>query len=418
MKLSTSISAVVVAAGVSLGAARTGAAQQPGEPYGVPAGQVASGYVEAAEAARQLVRTLMAENGIPGLSIAVGVDSRIVWSEGFGWSDVENQVPVTTLTKFRGGSTSKPITQAAASLLYEQGRFDFDAPVRLYVPSFPEKGYPITPRQLMAHTAGVRHYPPDGEEFYSSVHYDDIVDALSIFQDDPLLFEPGTDYSYSTYGANLLGAAVQAAAGEPFLTVLRKLVFEPLEMRSTVGDHTDSIISFRTGYYERTGQRPGYHRRKSSWGDGSGPGVLLNGPLADNSNKWAGGGLLTTPEDLVRFGSAHLQPGFLRAGTLEMIFTSARFNNGEETGRGLNWDIDVDDAGRRTVGHGGGGVGGTSDLLVYLDEKVVVAVQCNLTDADYGDLVSQVGELFIAAAGPARAASGPNPASPAGQAGR
>jgi CubicO group peptidase (beta-lactamase class C family) len=287
------------------------------------------------------------------------------------------------------------MTQAAASRLEEEGRFDFDVDVRTYVPEWPDKGHVITPRMLMAHTSGIRHYDPDGTEFYLTKHYTDWVEALEIFADDPLLFEPGTDYSYSTYGANLLGMAVQAAAGEDFYSVLKRYVFEPLGMRSTVGDHVDSIIPMRTAFYERTGQRPGYHRRQSSWGDGTTSGVLLNGPFSDNSNKRAGGGFLTTPEDLVRFGSAHLRPGFLRKESLDEILTSARFNDGRETGRGLNWALGVDDEGRRYIEHGGGAVGGTTDMIVYLDSGVVVAVQCNLTDANYDDLATRVAELFM-----------------------
>jgi CubicO group peptidase (beta-lactamase class C family) len=247
---------------------------------------------------------------------------------------------------------------------------------------------------LMAHTSGIRHYDPNSTEFYSQKHYEDFIDALEIFVDDPLLFEPGTDYSYTTYGANLLGMAIERAAGEDFYSVLKEYVFEPLGMRSTVGDHTDSIIPMRTAFYERTGAEPSYRIRQSSWGDGT-PGVLLNGPFSDNSNKRAGGGMLTTPEDLVRFGSAHLRPGFLRPESLTEILTSARFNDGRETGRGLNWVLGVDDGGRRYIGHGGGGVGGTSDLIVYLDSGVVVAVQCNLTDADYDDLAMRVADLFM-----------------------
>src|SRR5690606_10932412 len=111
-------------------------------------------------------------------------------------------------------------------------------------------------RLLAGHLAGIRHYPPDGEEFHSTKRYHDLADALEIFQDDPLLFEPGTDYSYSTYGTNLQGVALQAAAGKPFAHLVQELVFDPLGMRSTTADHSDSIIPYRTGYYERTGQRP------------------------------------------------------------------------------------------------------------------------------------------------------------------
>lgn len=369
----------------------------PAQQYGAPYGQAHTGnrasYGQAIEKAQEMVAEVMDAGGIPGLSIAVGVNGEIVWSQGFGFASVELGVPVTTLTKFRSGSTSKPITQAAASRLKEEGRFDFDVSVRQYVPQWPHND--ITPRMLMAHTSGIRHYDPNSTEFYSTKHYSDFFEALEIFVDDPLLFEPGTEYSYTTYGANLLGMAVQSAAGEDFYSVLKRYVFEPLGMRSTVGDHTDSIIPMRTAFYERTGAEPSYRIRQSSWGDGTTRGVLLNGPYSDNSNKRAGGGLLTTPEDLVRFGSAHLEPGFLRKESLDEILTSARFNDGRETGRGLNWVIGVDDAGRRYIGHGGGGVGGTSDLIVYLDSGVVVAVQCNLTDAEYDDLATRVALLFI-----------------------
>lgn len=370
-------------------------AQDFGAPYGSAHTGDPSMYDGAVEHARVLVADFMATRGVPGLSIAVGVEGEMVWSEGFGLASVEFGVPVTTLTKFRSGSTSKPMTQAAATRLKEQGRFDFDVPIQTYVPAFPDKGSTITPRQLMAHTSGIRHYDPNGAEFYQTKHYYDWLEALEIFAADPLLFEPGTDYSYSTYGANLLGMAVQEAAREDFYSALKEHVFEPLGMRSTVGDHTDSIISSRTAFYERTGQRPGYHRRQSSWGDGSGSGILLNGPLSDNSNKRAGGGLLTTPEDLVRFGTGHLRPGYLKQESLNEILTSARFNDGTETGRGLNWALGVDGDGRRYIGHGGGAVGGTTDMRVYLESGVVIAVQCNLTDAGYRDLVSRVAARFL-----------------------
>ena len=370
------------------------ASQAPGEPYG-KASTVPTEYRAAVAEARRLVHAFMAERGVPGTSVAVGVDGRVVWSEGFGYADVELGVPVTPLTKFRGGSTSKPMTQAAASLLKEQGLMDFDAPIQQYVPSFPDKGHVITPRHLMAHTSGIRHYPPEGNEFHSVVHYEDIVDALEIFEDDPLLFEPGTAESYSTYGANLLGAAVQGAAGKDFLEVLHQYVFVALGMLSTVGDHTDRIILHRTAFYERTNRLPHYHLRQSSWGDGTGVGELLNAPYVDNSNKWPGGGLLTTPEDLVRFGLAHLEPSFLDANSLKEILTPGELPNGDVQNRGLNWSTEMDDAGRRVISHGGGGVGSNSSLRVYLDEGIAVAIQANLSQSNPGVLSEPIAQLFI-----------------------
>ena len=371
-------------------------AQEPGAPYAVAVGTSAR-YASAVENSRRLVHEFMVARGIPGLSIAVGVNGDIVWSEGFGYANVESRTPVTTLSKFRSGSDAKPITAAALAVLYEQGRIDLDAPIQRYVPRFPTTGgkHRITPRMLAGHLSGMRHYPPNGNEFFSGTRYTNVLDGLAIFQDDPLLFEPGTRYSYSSYGTNLLGMAIQGAVGKDYLSVVRETVFEPLGMRHTFADYSDSLVSDRVSYYERTGQPKSYHLRQSSWGDGKTLGTLLNAPFADNSSKFPSGGYLTTPEDLVRFGSAYLKPGFLKAETLKLWTTSQRTASGQETGYGFNWMIGKDGAGRRTVAHGGSSVGGTSYLITYPDQGVVLAVQVNLTDATYRDFPTRVAQLFL-----------------------
>jgi CubicO group peptidase (beta-lactamase class C family) len=176
---------------------------------------------------------------------------------------------------------------------------------------------------------------------------------------------------------------------------MQEVVFEPLAMRSTVGDHSDSLIAHRTAFYERSGGGESYHTRRSGWH--SERSVVLNAPFADNSSKSPGGGLLTTPEDLVRFAFAHLRPGFLHTETLEAMMTPMRTSSGEETGYGIGWRLSQDERGHRTVGHGGGSVGGTSSLLAYPEHSVVVAMQVNLTDARYGNLPSRLAWLFIEA---------------------
>lgn len=326
-----------------------------------PAAQVgaSSTFAEEAAAVRAIAAELMTEAGLPGLSIAVGVDGRIVFSQGFGYADLENRVPVTPLTRMRIGSVSKPVTAAAIGLLYEQGRLDLDAPVQRYVPSFPEKRWPITVRQIAGHIAGIRHYA--GDEFASRRRYATVLGGLEIFQDDTLLFEPGTDYSYSSYGWNLLSAVVEAAAGVEFLSYMRRAVWEPLGMNSIVAEHTDSVIPWRASFYERGGDEE----------------PLLNATYVDNSYKWAGGGFVSNTEDLVRFGFAHIQPGFLEPETVQTLFTSQRLRSGEETGYGIGWNSDGDDAGRRIINHTGGSVGGRAVLLLYPDDGVVVAMLSN-----------------------------------------
>lgn len=344
----------------------------------VAATEAATDYAKAIEQARAMVRELVAEQNIPGFSIAVGLHGQVLWSEGFGFANLEHRVPVTTLTKFRIGSVSKPVTATAMGILMQEGRLDLDAPVQRYVPSFPEKRYQLTVRQVAGHIAGIRHYR--GDENFSARRYESVLEGLEIFEDDPLLFEPGTEYSYSSYGWNLISAVVEGASGVPFLHFMNDRVFEPLEMRHTVAGHTDSIIAHRTAFYVRSPDDRG----------------LLNARFVDNSYKWAGGGFLSTPEDLLRFGSAHIEPGILDATTLEVFFTSQTLNDDAITSYGVGWRTRVNDDGERIVSHTGGSVGGTTVLLVNRDRGLVVAAVANISGARMGlQLATRVGELFL-----------------------
>jgi serine beta-lactamase-like protein LACTB len=352
-------------------------------------------YTAAVDSARKLIRAMMAApNAAPGSSAAVAVNGEIVWSEGFGFADLENRVLVSPLTRFRVGSISKAMTGVAIGLLVERGSLDLDAPLQRYVPSFPEKTDIITPRMLGGHLSGIRHYKPGSSEFFNTKHYKDVTESLEIFKDDPLLFKPGTKYSYTSYGFNVLAAVVEAASGADFLTYTRKNVFAPLGMRNTVADFSDSIIPYRTRFYVRPGQKQDYSVEPYHWGDGT-LRAPVNAAPTDNSNKWAGGGFLSTPEDLVRFGSAVMQPGFLQPKTMQLLFTSQRTPDGKDTGYGIGWNIGTDREGRRRVGHGGGSVGGTSSLIVYPNEKVVVAMQANITNGQLGGLPEAIAGLFI-----------------------
>ena len=339
----------------------------------VPAA-VAGAQARAVDTARVRVREWVAKNNLPGASVAVGLDGGVVWAEGFGWADIEQRVPVTSLTRFRIGSVSKPLTSVAVGLLYERGKIDLDAPVQTYVPSFPKKRWPISTRQLMGHIAGVRHYR--GDEFLSSKHYDNVLEGLEIFADDSLLFRPGTEYSYSTYGWNLVSAVVEAAAGEPFLDFMRREVFAPLGLRHTVPGYMADIIPDRVRFYE--------HDKE---------GQLVNAPYVDNSYKWAGGGFLSTPSDLVRFGFAMLDDDLLKPETRKMLWTPLQLESGKSTGYGLGWGVDEAD-GHQVISHGGGSVGGTTAFMIIPEQRMVVAITTNLTDAETGPIAKAVAELF------------------------
>src|SRR5262249_48922940 len=125
-----------------------------------PANAARENHAKAKEHARAIAKEWLGR-GIPGLTLAVAIDGKIVYAEGFGYADVEQRVPVWPTTKFRIASDSKPLTAAGLLLLVEQGKIDLDAAVQKYVPSFPDKGAKITPRMLAGHLAGIRHYKDD-----------------------------------------------------------------------------------------------------------------------------------------------------------------------------------------------------------------------------------------------------------------
>jgi CubicO group peptidase (beta-lactamase class C family) len=336
-------------------------------------------WSDAVDRSRELVHAHLERLGVPGASVAVAVDGRVVWAEGFGQADVENRVAVTPASRFRIASISKAVTAGAVGRLVEDGRLDLDAPVQRYVPTFPEKPQgAVTTRLLAGHLAGVRHYR--GLEFQSAVHYDDVVDALAVFENDPLLTPPAERYAYSTYGWNLISAVVQSASGETFLSFMRGEVLDPLGLRETVAEWGDSIIVGRVRQYRR-----------------SADGRLVNAPYVDNSNKWAGGGYLSTASDLVRYGSAYLSPDFLKPETVRMMWTSQRTEGGEETGYGIGWFMGNVD-GRRQVWHTGGAVGGSTILLIWPDARVVVSILTNLESARPTEPAREVAALFAAAA--------------------
>ena len=357
------------------------AAQQTGEAArGNPISRVATAprttQQQRIARARDYVRRTIATERIPGMTAAVAVDGKVIWAEGFGFADLENQVPMTAESRIRVASISKALTSAALGLLLEQGKLDLDAPVQRYVPGFPEKRWPISTRLVAGHLAGIRHYR-DGE-FESMRPYASVTEALDVFRNDSLMFQPGSRYLYSTYGWNLISAVIEGAADEPFVTYMRRQVFEPLGMKATTPEFADSLIPKRVRYYLRDSA-----------------GTVRNAPYVDNSNKWAGGGFLSTPRDLVIFGSALLKPGLLKQETIDLLWKPQQTTDGKSTNYGIGWTSVTDSAGRRVVSHSGGAMAANSLLLIYPKERLVVAVVTNTNSRFAGAGARAIARLFL-----------------------
>jgi CubicO group peptidase (beta-lactamase class C family) len=300
----------------------------------------------------------MSRLGIPGVSAAVVVDHELRWSAGYGRTDVENNVPATAASVYRLGSIAKTITATAVLQLAEKGRLDLDAGVQKYVPSFPVKPWPLTCRQLLAHVGGVRWYAEG--EMESTRHYRTVTDGLAMFKDDPLEFEPGTAFLYSSYGYNVLGAAVEGASGMGFLDYVRQHVFEPAGMERAQVDDVFAIIPHRARGYQ-----------KASTGE------LRNSPLADTSNKVPGGGLVATAQDVARFAMA-LQGGvLLQKDTLARMMTRQATRDGRLTTTGLGLFLGERE-GVREAWHTGGQPQVSTVLYMQPDRRVAVVLLTNL----------------------------------------
>jgi serine beta-lactamase-like protein LACTB len=341
-------------------------------------------WANAVDQGRQIVRASLTEQNLPGLSVAVGIGDDIVWTEGFGFSDLENRVPVTPNHRFRIGTASTVLTSAAVGLLLEQGRLKLDDVIQTYVPAFPKKQWPVTLRQLMGHLAGVRTDGGDEGPLYSE-RCERPVEALQHFAEKALLFEPGTRYRYSSYGWILMSAAVEAAANKLFLTFMRDQIFEPLGMRDTIADSATKPIANRvTPYFPRFASDPTYGlhlMRDVDYSCYSGSSVFLS-----------------TPSDLVRFGMAIISGKLLQPATVQLLQTSQRLASGEETGYGLGWDLEtVALAGEQTrvAGHDGESLGGmVASLMTFPEHGIVVSVVSNISYADTFSLGVRIAQAF------------------------
>ncbi|HEY0653605.1 MAG TPA: serine hydrolase domain-containing protein [Chryseosolibacter sp.] len=338
--------------------------------------QPKSNFKRAIQTSRDSVQALMKRRNIPGLAITVMVDGEIAWSEGFGFADLEQKVKVDPAkTKFRIGSISKSLTAAGLAKLYEANKIILDSSIYYYLPNYPRYKYRFTIKQLGGHLAGVRHYK--GNEWYSTQHYSSVTEGLSMFKDDSLNFKPGLKYQYTSHGFNLLSAVMEKAARQNFLVFMQKEVFEPLKLVNTKPDVNDSIIDSRTRFYQIEHSR------------------VKNAPYVDNSYKWAGGGFISTSNDIATFGNALLGNTFLKPETIKLFTTPQKLNDGSFTTYGIGFASGKDSKQNSWFGHSGGSVGGTTDMVIYPEKKIVVVVLTNLSDARLGAISRQVAQMFV-----------------------
>ena len=313
-------------------------------------------YRDAIAAGSTLVPRLASGLRAPGLSLAVAVDGRIVWSVNCGVSNVGTRAPVTDRTLFRIGSVSKTLTAATLAYYAAAGSVDLDAPIGRYLPSFRSEPR-ITLRRLAGHLGGIRHYETQAE-VVNGRHFDHVHDALAIVAGDPLVAPPGTSFAYSTYGYNLIGAALEHVAGHEFPAVVREAILDRAQLRHT-----------RPGTTRPEGAATFYELTDSG-------GVRVAPPI-DLSDRLPGGGYLSTARDLAVFGSLLATGRLVPRPLVKAMFTSQKTSHGEQTGYGLGFEVHASPHGL-FVGHTGAVDGGTSALLVHVPSGASLAIATNV----------------------------------------
>lgn len=303
---------------------------------------------------------------VPSISAGVYRKGKIYWLDVKGLIDLENFVPAKNTSLYRIASITKSITAVAVMQLYEKGLIDLEAEINTYVPYFPKKKWKLTVRHILTHTGGIRSYKSE-EEFNSKMFYSTTRDAVLTFANDDLLFEPGTKYNYTSLGYSLLAALIENVSKTSFENYLRKNIFEPAGMKSTRVDRQRNIIYERAHGYEKSPDRR-----------------FINSPLADLSLKVAGGGLISTSEDLLLFVKALFDGTLISKTTLEMMIQPTILKTNQRINYGFGFSIADPSDSLSWFGHEGRGTGFSSGLMIVPNSDLAAVYLINIRDRNLG----------------------------------
>ncbi len=331
-------------------------------------------FAEKIKKIEKFVEDRMKTEGAVGLTIGFIKDD-FQWVKGFGFADLENRVPAKAESSYRMASVTKPMTAIGILTLVEQGKIDLDAEVQKYVPYFPKKKFPVTVRQLLGHLGGISHYQNYALEGHFKDHKN-TRESIAVFENFDLVAEPGTQYNYSSYGFNLLGAVIEGASGKSYGEYMTENVWKPLGMNDTRLDNPLEIIPNRVEGYQMAG------------------GKLRNSEFVDISSRFAGGGTRSTVPDMLSFAK-NLSDGKLLSEKMRMeMWTPQTTRDGRNIGYGYGWGTNTAN-GRFVVGHGGAQAETRTYLLSVPHKKFAAAVALNFENADSAAYVTKIFEIIF-----------------------
>jgi CubicO group peptidase (beta-lactamase class C family) len=362
--------AVAVAVAIALSAALVARAVEPRQAAVAAASQVSEAQVDKIFAKWS--------SSSPGCAVGVATDGKPVLTKAYGMADLEHDVRNTADTIFEAGSVSKQFTAAAVLLLAREGKLSLDDPARKYIPELPEYGSPLTIRHMLNHTSGLRDWGsvaaiagwPRTTRVHTHAHVLEIVSHQKATN-----FTPGTRWSYSNTGFNLAAIIVSRVSGLSFSDFTRTRIFEPAGMTHTSwrDDHTRVVKNRAIAYDD---EKDGFH---------------TNMPF---EQVYGNGGLLTTVGDLLKWNENFTTPRVGDASFVAEEQTPGKFNDGRPHDYGLGLMIGTY-RGVRRVEHSGSTAGYRAHLVRYPDQRVSIAVLCNVTSGNATQAAHEVADLYL-----------------------
>lgn len=296
-------------------------------------------------------------------AVLIAKDGRPVWQKAYGYADRDAKTPNNLDTRFRLGSMNKMFTSVSVAQLVQAGKLKYTDTVADLLPDYPNKevARKITVHQLLTHTSGLGDiFGPEFRKTKDSLR--EIKDFLPLFVNKPLLFEPGTDFSYSNGGFIVLGLIIEKASGQSYYDYVQKHVYDVAGMKASGSfPKTEKVANLAVGYTRRNDE----------------------GKLVDNWDTlpWRGmsaGGGDSTVGDLLRFAEALRKHNLLNAELTETVITG-KTQPGPNANRKYAYGFEENFvSGHRIVGHGGGAPGMNGMLDVLMDNGYTVIVLANL----------------------------------------
>lgn len=324
----------------------------------------------------QVVQSYVSTKAFMG-SVLVARGEKVILSNGYGYANLEWQVPDTPATKYRLGSITKQFTAACILLLEERGKLKTDDPVKKYLPDAPPAWDKITIFHLLTHTSGIPSFT-DFPDYNSTEAVATTPEKLvARFRDKPLEFQPGEKWKYSNSGYVLLGYLIEKISQQSYSQFVQGNIFDPLGMKDSGYDSNSTVILHRASGYSPTNKG------------------ITNAGYVDMTIPFSAGALYSTTEDLLRWEQALMGGKLLSAASLKKMTTP--FKSDYAFGLGVHTAN-----GRTMISHGGGIEGFNTSLAYYPEDKLTVVVLANLNggaaDALTGQLASVVhGENVVLA---------------------